>query len=527
MHKLAAIIVFSFLTLTIKAQIWVPDNGDGTYKNPIIYADYSDPDVIRVGNDYYLVASSFNCAPGIPILHSKDMVNWTIINYVYDHLPLQRYQKMQPGQGSWAPAIRYHKGIFYVYFCTPEDGLFMASTTNPAGKWNMTLVQAVANWEDPCPFWDDDGQAYLIHGRKGADPAILHKMSADGKRLLDNGTLIYRDLKKQRNLEGFKFMPKRDGYYYFAAPAGGVSSGWQSVFRSKNIYGPYEDKIVMHQGNTNTNGPHQGGLVETQTGEWWFIHFQDKGAYGRILHLQPATWKNGWPVIGEDKDDTGTGQPVMSYKMPNVGKKYPVAVPQTSDEFSVPKLGLQWQWQAAPHSSWYSLTARKGFIRLNAICNPTDTGSLFYAPNILLQKFMAPIFTCVTKLQFHPTAINDRAGLTITGNYYTYLCIEKQETGNNLVIYEGKKDDKKFLVPKPLVTVPINTNTVWLKVSVGENAVCHYTYSVDGKTYTDIGSNYKAEKGTWIGAKVGVVCLNPGLIYSKGYADFDYFRVSP
>lgn len=514
------------LSFNAQAQVWMPDNGNGTYKNPIIYADYSDPDVIRVNDDYYMVASSFNCQPGIPILHSKDLVNWKIINYVYDRLPLQRYQKIQPGQGSWAPSIRYHKGLFYVYFCTPEDGLFMASSPDPAGKWTLNLVQDVANWEDPCPFWDDDGQAYLLHGKVGAGPAILHKMSADGKKLLDNGTQIYRDDKKQPTLEGFKFMDKRSGYYYFSAPAGGVATGWQSVFRSKNIYGPYEDKIVLQQGNTSVNGPHQGGLVETQTGEWWFIHFQDKDAYGRIAHLQPAIWKNGWPIIGDDKDGDGIGEPVLVHQKPNVGKSYPADGPQTTDEFSSPALGLQWQWQAAPQNNWFSLSARKGFIRLNAISNPTDSGSLFYAPNMLLQKFPAPAFTAVTKLQFNLAANGDRAGITVTGNYYTYLCIERRAKGNYLVIYEGKRENRKFLLPVKLLSLPVKSNTVWFKVAVDDNAMYTYAYSLDGITYNSIGQNYKAEKGTWIGAKIGLICLNPGLIKSSGYADFDFMRIT-
>ena len=525
MSRITALVCLYFFAINTKAQVWIPDNGDGTYKNPIVYADYSDPDVIRVGSDYYMVASSFNCQPGVPVLHSKDLVNWKIINHVYDHLPLQRYQKMQAGQGSWAPSIRYYKGLYYVYFCTPEDGLFMASAPDPAGKWTITLVQNVSGWEDPCPFWDDNGQAYLLHGRVGAGPAILHKMSPDGKKLLDNGAIIYRDDKKQPTLEGFKFMEKRDGYYYFAAPAGGVAGGWQSVFRSKNIYGPYEDKIVLHQGNTAVNGPHQGGLVETQTGEWWFIHFQDKDAYGRILNLQPATWKNGWPVIGEDKDDIGIGQPVLTYKMPNVGKKYPATGPQTSDEFNSSALGLQWQWQAAPQANWSSLIAHKGFIRLNAIANPTDSGSLFNAPNLLLQKFTAPSFTAITKLQFHPASNADRAGLTIAGNSYMYLCIEKQGVGNNIVLYQGKR--ARVAIPKSLVTISINTNTVWFKVSVDDKAMCKYAYSLDGEKFTDIGDVYKAEKGTWIGAKIGLACVNPGLLESKGYVDVDFFRITP
>jgi beta-xylosidase len=513
------------LSLQVKAQVWMPDLGNGTYKNPILYADYSDPDVIRAGSNYYIVASSFTCQPGIPVLHSKDLVNWKIINYVYNRLPLQRYKKIQPGQGSWAPSIRYHKGLFYVYFCTPEDGLFMASTTNPAKPWTLYHVQDVVNWEDPCPFWDTDGRAYLLHGKVGAGPAILHKMSADGKHLLDNGTLIYQDDKKQPTLEGFKFMEKRDGYYYFAAPAGGVGTGWQSVFRSKNIYGPYEDKIVLQQGNTAVNGPHQGGLVKTQTGEWWFIHFQDKDAYGRVMHLQPATWKNGWPVIGEDADGDGTGQPVLVHAKPNVGKSYPATGPQTSDEFIQPNLSLQWQWQAAPVKNWYSLTAYKGFMRLKAVPNPTDSGSLFYAPNQLLQKFAAPAFSAVTKLRLHAAQNGDRAGLAVVGNYYTTLCLQHEGNRNTLAIYEGKRENRKYLMPVKVLEVPISTGSIWLKVNVSDKALCQYSYSLNGMDFLSIGHAYPAEKGTWIGAKVGIYCLNPGLLPSQGYADFDWFRV--
>jgi len=526
MYKIAIYALLCCIGITAKAQVWNPDLGNGSYKNPVIFADYSDPDVIRVNDDYYMVASSFNSQPGLPILHSKDLVNWKIINHVYNRLPLQRYDKMQPGQGSWAPSIRYHKGLFYIYFCTPEDGLFMASATNPAHNWSVTLVQDVNNWEDPCPFWDEDGQAYLLHGLVGAGPAILHKLSADGKKLLDNGKLIYQDLKKQPVLEGFKFMDKRNGYYYFAAPAGGVGSGWQSVFRSRNIYGPYEDKIVLHQGNTNINGPHQGGLVETQTGEWWFIHFQDRGTFGRILHLQPAVWKNDWPVIGADNDNDGIGEPVAVHKKPNVGSIHPTnGGPQTSDEFSFPKLGFQWQWQAAPQQKWYNLDTKKGSLRLNAISNPTDSGSLFYAPNILLQKFSAPSFIAETLLDFSAAALFDRAGLTVTGNYYTFVCLEKLNDGNHLSIYEGKKENRKFLLPKKIASLLVNANRIWLRASVDTATMYQYSYSLDGNIFSNLGGLYLAEKGTWIGAKIGLVCLTPGLMPSKGYANFDYFRL--
>ncbi|WP_207534524.1 glycoside hydrolase family 43 protein [Desertivirga arenae] len=513
-------------TRRVNAQVWIPDNGDGTYKNPIIYADYSDPDVIRVGDNYYMVASSFTCQPGIPVLHSKDLVNWRIINYVYDRLPLQKYDQVQHGQGSWAPSIRYYKGTYFVYFCTPDDGLFMASSKDPGKNWDLNLIYKVSGWEDPCPFWDEDGKAYLLHGKLGGGPAILHKMSSDGKRLLDEGRLIYDDRQKQPVLEGFKFMEKKDGYYYFAAPAGGVSTGWQSVFRSKNIYGPYEDKIVLNQGATPINGPHQGGLVETQKGEWWFIHFQAKGAYGRIVHLQPAAWRNGWPVIGSDKTGDGTGEPVESHRKPNVGKEYPITVPQTSDDFSSSKLGLQWQWQAAPQDFWYSLKARKGFVRLNAVSNTKDNGNLTHAGNVLLQKFTAPVFTATTKLEFHGNKAGESAGLTVMGNYYTYLAIEKQAKGLTVVLYEGERDWEWLKIPKAVSSQFISSSTAWLRVAVTENAKVNYSYSLDGKTFYAIGGTFGAREGTWIGAKVGIVCTNRNSDTTGGYADFDSFIIS-
>lgn len=519
------LILFLLCHTHIRAQVWVPDNGDGTYTNPVLYADYSDPDVIRVGTNYYLVASSFTCQPGIPVLHSKDLVNWTIINYVYTALPHQRYQQPQHGQGSWAPSIRYHQGLFYVYFCTPEEGLFMASAANPAGKWTLHQVQPVGNWEDPCPFWDDDGKAYLLHGKVGAGPAVLHRMSADGKKLLDDGKIIYQNAEKQPVLEGFKFMDKRDGYYYFAAPAGGVGTGWQSVFRSKNIDGPYEDKVVLHQGKTAINGPHQGGFVQTPRGEWWFMHFQDKDAYGRIVHLQPVVWKAGWPVVGNDADGDGIGEPVSRYKKPDVGGNYPIAVPQTSDEFTSSALGLQWQWQAAPHRNWYSLAANKGFMRLHAVSIPTDGGSLFYAGNLLLQKTTAPAFTATTRLSASHLRVGDRAGITMMGNYYTCLYLEKGDSGNRLVLSEGRRVDRKYQLPQVLQTIAISGSAIWMKVQVKADATCTYEYSIDGKNYQPIGEVYKIEKGTWIGAKTGLFCLNPGLVKSNGFAEFDYFRV--
>ena len=386
MRKLILSIFIVIFIANLSAQLWTPDLGNGKYKNPIIYADYSDPDVIQVGEDFYMVASSFNCMPGIPILHSKDLVNWTIINHVYERLPLEKYDKPQHGNGAWAPSIRYHDNTYYVYFCTPYDGLFVAVADHPAKKWDLQHIVDAEYWEDPCPIWNDDGNAYLVRSKLCGNELFLHKLSPDGMQVLDNGVSIYRDT-TQPTIEGPKFL-KKNGNYYILAPAGGVPAGWQTVLRSKNIYGPYEAKIVLHQGDTDINGPHQGGLVELPSGESWFIHFQDKDPYGRIVHLQPAHWVDGWPLMGVDLDGDGIGEPVTEFKKPDVGRIYPELIPQTSDEFNEKQIGLQWQWHANPKENWH--TIGNGKLRLNAIKNISQGGDLWMVSNLLLQKIPSP-----------------------------------------------------------------------------------------------------------------------------------------
>jgi beta-xylosidase len=279
---------------------WQADNGDGTFRNPILFADYSDPDVIRVGDDFYLISSSFECVPGIPVLHSKDLVNWRIIGHAMPRLP-ERYDQPRHGEGCWAPSLRYHEGKFWVYFGDPDLGVFMTTATDPAGPWEApVLVKSARGWIDVCPLWDDDGAVYLVHAwarsRAGFNSVLtVNRLSADGRRVIDDGVDVFKEPERHPTIEGPKFY-KRNAYYYIFAPAGGVKQGWQVVLRSRSVYGPYEDRIVMRQGNTNINGPHQGGWVETPGGESWFVHFQDRGAYGRITHLQPMIWRDDWPV---------------------------------------------------------------------------------------------------------------------------------------------------------------------------------------------------------------------------------------
>ncbi|HEY5755739.1 MAG TPA: glycoside hydrolase 43 family protein, partial [Steroidobacter sp.] len=336
-----------------------------TYRNPVLHSDYSDPDVIRVDDSYYMVASTFHFSPGLPVLKSKDLVHWTLVSHAlarldfdpnYDlpgpvefddtaeRIPFNTKMGHRYAAGVWAPSIRFHEGRFYVYFATPTEGVFMARAARAEGPWSAPVkVIAEPNLEDPCPLWDDDGNAYLVHSRVGAGPLILRRMSADGTKVLDAGKVIVEDKERLPVLEGPKLL-KRDGYYYIFAPYGGVGEGPQAVLRSKNIYGPYDIRTVLSKGTTHVQAPHQGGYIETPSGEGWFLHFNSTGAYGRIVHMQPVRWEDGWPVIGELLEGASNGQPVLSHRVPNVGGKFePIAI-QTSDEFSDSKLGLQWEW---------------------------------------------------------------------------------------------------------------------------------------------------------------------------------------
>jgi beta-xylosidase len=516
-------------TSNLSTSGWVADRGDGTYTNPIIFADYSDPDVICVNDDFYMVSSSFNCTPLMPVLHSKDLVNWTIIGHVSKNMPSHVFDQPQHGKGCWAPSIRFHKGEFFVYYGDPDFGIYMSKTKNPAGPWEpFLLVKQAKGWIDPCPLWEDDGNTYLVHAwaksRVGFNSVLtVNRMSADGRQIFDESLIVFDGHKNHPTMEGPKFY-KRNEYYYIFAPAGGVGTGWQTVLRSKSVFGPYEDKIVLNQGATTINGPHQGGWVETQTGESWFVHFQDRGAYGRIIHLQPMIWKNDWPVIGSDPKETGKGEPVLTWKKPNVGKTYPIVMPQTSDEFDSLNLGLQWQWNANHLDRWYSLCEKPGTLRLRMIAMPEGSKNLWMVPNLLLQKFPAPRFSATTHLETCPDNIGERTGLVIFGLDYCFIVLENKYDGIHLLNGVCKSADKGS-EETIQADVPYTQKTVFLRVSIDTGAVCHFSYSADGKIFTNVGTEFTAREGRWIGAKVGLFALAPKGSTSSNVSDYAWFRI--
>lgn len=539
---LAIAACLSTATVSVTAQsgatvskVWVADNGNGTYKNPVIDADYSDPDAIRVGEDYYMIASSFDAIPGLPILHSKDLVNWTLIGHaLHRQPPFDHFSKTQHGNGVWAPAIRYHKGEFYIYTPDPDFGIYVIKAKNIRGPWSEPiLVEGGKGLIDPCPFWDEDGKVYLTHAYAGSRAGIksvivVKEMNADGTRVTSTGKLVYDGHATDPTIEGPKVY-KRNGYYYLFAPAGGVSTGWQLVLRSKNIYGPYERKVAMDQGSTPINGPHQGAWVNTPGGEDWFLHFQDKDAYGRVVHLQPMKWVNNWPVIGVDKDGDGKGEPVLVYKKPAVGKTFPMATPADSDEFNGHLLGLQWQWQANPKATWSFLDPSRGVLRLYSDKIPDSARNLWDVPNVLLQKWPAETFDMTTRLTFtpNPKLENEKTGLVVMGLSYAAISLKSNKDGIWLV-YNTCKDAAKGTAEteKVLTRLGDSSVTVTLRVRVLPGAKCRFGYSTDGNAFTDVDADFQAEPGRWIGAKTGLYCTRPGQTNDAGFADIDWFRVT-
>lgn len=525
-----------------RSEVWVSDEGNGMYRNPVLHADYSDPDVCAVGEDYFLTASSFNCTPGLPILHSKDLVNWKIVNYALKKVePVEYYNEARHGKGVWAPSIRFQEGVFYIYWGDPDFGIFMVKTRDPYGEWDKpVLVKAGKGMIDPCPLWDDDGRVYLAHAWAGSRAKFnsvltVCEMNKEGTAVISDPVLVFDGNDGvNHTIEGAKFY-KRNGFYYLFAPAGGVVSGWQLVMRSKDVYGPYEARIVMAQGKTDINGPHQGGWVDTPAGESWFLHFQDKGAYGRVLHLNPMKWVNDWPVIGVDKDGDGCGDPVSRYRKPKTDKTYPIETPVESDEFDTRKLGLQWEWHAN-YQDVFGFTTNMGYVRIYGHELSPHFKNFWEVPNLLMQKFPAEEFTATAKLKVSAKDDGQLSGLIIMGWDYSWIGVEKQgekfllkqavckdaEQGNleqvsTLAVLEPSRKFEAGLFPN-------YEREIYIRVHVDKGAYCRFSYSLDGKKFTEAGTLFKARQGKWIGAKVGMFSVTPHG-KERGWLDVDWFRV--
>ena len=526
-----------------KSEVWSPDNGNGTYTNPVINADYSDPDVCvgPSGEDFYLTASSFQCTPGLPILHSKDMVNWEIINYALTELYegddklTEHFSKPQHGNGVWAPSIRYHNGEFYIYWGDPDFGVYMVKTKDPAGKWEKPVcVIKGEGYIDTTPLWDDDGRCYLVNGwansrSKFASVLTVREMSADGTKAIGQPVIVFDgNGTENRTCEGPKFY-KRDGWYWIMCPAGGVPTGFQLAMRSKSPYGPYEHKIVLAQGKTNINGPHQGAWVHTKYGEDWFLHFQDKEAYGRVVHLQPVDWSTGWPIMGKN------GEPVVTYQKPKSSANV-IVNPVENDEFNAPVMGKQWQWHAN-YDEKFGVPTAFGTFRIYTYKLSENWKNFWEVPNLLLQKTPADRFTVTTKLRMTSKADGQFGGLIMMGLDYSALVVRRQGEEFQLVQMtchaadKGKQQTEKVIATlKPTAADKIDYKPgihedIYLRLTVDDSKL-HFSYSMNGKKFTECGDEFKMREGKWIGAKFGFIAAETNAKADRGWVEADWIRVT-
>ena len=567
----AAMACSPLMSIAQESATWNPNLPGGKYKNPVINADYSDPDVCRVGNDFYMTSSSFACFPGLQILHSTDLVNWKIIGAAltddYPVLPefrgtnLDWRKRIQHGNYVWAPSIRHHDGWFYIYWGDPDQGLFMTMTQNPASTWSKPVcVKPGKGMIDCCPLWDEDGKAYLSHGCAGSRAGVksvlfVAPMSADGTTVTGPSRIVYDGHEDQPTIEGTKFY-KRNGYYYIMSPAGGVKYGWQVILRSRNPFGPYEEYVGLAQGKSKINGPHQGAWIDTPSGEDWFLHFQDKHAYGRVVHLQPAKWVNDWLVIGDDRDGDGCGDPVTQWKKPAL-KATENVQPREDDEFSATDLGLQWQFEGPYSHYWYFCDANKSKLRLYGIQQPENYTNLADMQNTLMQKFPAENFTVTSKLKFIPNPGNknkgEEAGFIIKGLDYAAIkfvttkegcfmrfvkCKDAMKGGKEVVetempmtlVEQEKPYTQRYAVddiPQPRhATQDIYVRAVVKSAGIGNGITssAQFYYSTDGKKFTKIGSPFTVKEGKWIGAKVGYFNCRSSVSNDAAFLDIDWIR---
>ena len=526
-----------------RSEVWCPDNGDGTYTNPVINADYSDPDVCVVGEDYYLTASSSNCTPGLPILHSKDLVNWEIIGHALKDIePASVYNMPSHGNGVWAPSIRYHNGEFYIYWGDPDYGVFMVKAKNPAGEWEkpVCVIPGPGNI-DSTPLWDEDGRCYLVSAyansrSRFASVIVVRELSADGTKAIGDPVIVFDgNGTENRTCEGPKFY-KRDGWYWIMCPAGGVPTGFQLAMRSKSPFGPYECKKVLAQGKSDINGPHQGAWVHTAFGEDWFLHFQDKGCYGRVVHLQPVEWRDNWPVMGIDKDGDYCGDPVKTYRKPKTSKAWPIQNPVESDEFNQPLLGKQWQWHAN-YNQFFGMPTSFGTFRVYNHKLSENFVNLWEVPNLLLQKTPADKFTATAKVRVTAKDQNQFGGLIMMGLDYSAIVVKRVGDEFELQQITCLKADKgkpekvnviAKLKPTEVDKIdyqPAIHEDIYLSMMVNDG-ICNFAYSLDGKKYKKVGESFKMREGKWIGAKIGFVAAEPAGKANRGWLEADWFHVT-
>ena len=496
-------------SLTMIAQKYHSDNGDGTYTNPVIAADFPDPDVILVGDTYYMVSTTMFVFPGVPVLKSKDLVNWEYssnavprfdFSQCYDLDTCHRYS-----HGQWATSLKYSNGKFYLLFITLDEGGFLCTSSKAEGPWELRKLPK--GFYDPGLFFDDDGRIYVTHGYNKISVTELHP---DFSPKSKDSLVFTGDIR--RGLEGMHVY-KINSYYYLYGTYGG-KDGIQVALRSKNLYGPYEQKVVIRDTIPGINfGIHQGALIKTQTGEWWTMLFVDSGPFGRFPSLQPVTWVDDWPMVGV------RGKAVINYKKPNVGKSYSIKTFPMSDDFNGTTLGMQWGWNHNPDPTKWSLTHRPGYLRLTTgkvVTNITQ------ARNTLTQRPFAKYdqspTIAVTKMDFAKMKEGDMAGLAVFQDPYAYIAV-KQMNGTKYIIMVNNGTTIDSIV--------IDTSVIYLRtIASNSSTKAKFEYSFDNKIFRQLGDELSMQFNLKVFTGNKFCLFNYATKETGGYVDFDWFKAN-
>lgn len=491
-------------------MVW-GDQGDGSFRNPILPADYSDLDAIRVGDDYYAISSTIHVSPGMAVLHSKDLVTWRAIGHVVPDLTLlspayawDRPQKL--GRVVWAGTMRHHAGKFWVFFGTPDEGFFMSQAANPAGPWSAPHpVLQEAGWDDCTALWDDDGQAYFL-GTHFSDgyKSYIWRMSPDG-RSIDRSSAVL--VNEGMGREASKLL-KTGGWYYIIYSEAVGGARYVLAKRARNPMGPYSEARQLTEPNREANEPNQGGIVQAPNGQWYFVtHHGRQDWEGRAMSLLPVTWTDGWPVIGEVG---ANGRGLMSWGGAKPVKSRPSA--RTSvDTFNTRTLGPDWEWMHNPRPGFWSLTERPGFMRLRAwrlsqADNPLSAG------NILTQRAWRTTRAQMTvKLDLSGMADGQTAGLGHFSNTYGLLGAVRQG-GVRRIVYRRAGQ-------APVMGPAAPGRDLWLRIGWGLDGRASFAYSPDGRRFTAFGEVTQQTRASYRGSRVGVVTWNDA--GAQGHIDID------
>lgn len=503
----------------VQRHIWLSsDNGDGTYTNPVINADYPDPDIIRVGKDYYMVSSSFVAMPGIPVCHSRDLINWRIIGHAYDSITFRPQYRMEDEKTAysrlcWAPTIRYHEGIYYIGVNIADDGFVMFKSTKPEGPYTMHKFEK--RLYDPGFFIDDDGRKYVTHGK---GKIYLTRLKDDGTGVLDpndRGTLIITAPEGYGHLFEGCHTYKRNGWYYVFNPALGYD-GVQMISRSRNLYGPYETKVLIDDDiNYAGAGVHQGGYIETAEGESWAYTFQDRDYMGRCLMLYPMKWENEWPVVGPEGR---AGKGVVTYRKPAVKGRHKMSYPHHSDSFDKPELAGIWEFNHVPHKEMWSLTDRPGFFRIYA----QHARGFYWARNSLTQKVTGPYSTGTVLLDLSGLQEGDFAGNGIMGRIMYQFGVRKKNNSFWLEMRQAYRDEGEEVVDSLELKA---LSKIYLRTETTKEGATRFHYSLDGREYHRFGPEGVSNFWGFLGIRHALCCYNVVKGSPCGYADFDFFEL--